>query len=219
MQEFRGGEENKPHSYEVTKIELLDSPGERENPDKPHSDAPSNSENKLLEGSETANESDSLPVSRTTNNSISAAKLLNGVEKSYDSGKKLLDESKDLTDGEVSFRNSDNSSVKVSDHAPIVVKHIANVAEKVGGKVHFRTTPSAGTALDRYDRALNAHGYMATESFMDNMLSLKELMKAVDPTIKKIEDVKSSDATAIDNANKNIDLIMQDAVERLDKLQ
>ena len=30
---------------------------------------------------------------------------------------------------------------------------------------------------------------------------------------------KSSDATAIDNANKNIDLIMQDAVERLDKLQ
>ncbi len=61
------------------------------------------------------------------------------------------------------------------------------------GTVHFRTTPSAGTAIDRYHRALNAHGYMATESFMDNMLSLKELMKAVDPSIKKIEDVKSSE--------------------------
>ena len=69
----------------------------------------------------------------------------------------------------------------------------AEYQEMTDGKVHFRTTPSTGTALDRYDRALNAHGYMATESFMDNMLSLKELMKSVDPTIKKIEDVKSSE--------------------------
>ena len=69
----------------------------------------------------------------------------------------------------------------------------AEYQEMTDGKVHFRTTPSTGTALDRYDRALNAHGYMATESFMDNMLSLKELMMAVDPSIKKIEDVKSSE--------------------------
>ena len=82
IQEFRGGEENKPHSYEVTKIELL-------------------------EGSEAAKESDSLHVSRTTNNSISAAKLLNGVEKSYDKGKKLLDESKDLAQGETRFRKNE----------------------------------------------------------------------------------------------------------------
>ena len=69
----------------------------------------------------------------------------------------------------------------------------AEYQEMTDGKVHFRTTPSTSTALDRYDRALNAHGYMATESFMDNMLSLKELMMAVDPSIKKIEDVKSSE--------------------------
>ena len=69
----------------------------------------------------------------------------------------------------------------------------AEYLEMTDGKVHFRTTPSTGTALDRYERALNAHGYMATESFMDNMLSLKELMMAVDPSIKKIEDVKSSE--------------------------
>lgn len=135
MQEFRGGEENKPHSYEVTKIELLegsktanesdslplsnatnnsenellDSPGERENPDKPHSDAPSNS--------------------------ISVAKLLNGVEKSYDSGKKLLEESKNLTDEETYFRNDNDSPVSISKDAPAVVKHVAKVAKATGGKV------------------------------------------------------------------------------------
>ena len=60
------------------------------------------------------------------------------------------------------------------------------------GQIHYRTAPSAATALDRYHSMLNAHGYMATEAFMDNMLSLEKLMKAVDPSIKKIEDVKSS---------------------------
>lgn len=137
MQEFRGGEENKPHSYEVTKIELLegsktanesdslplssatnnsenellDSPGERENPDKPHSDAPINS--------------------------ISVAKLLNGVEKSYDSGKKLLEESKNLTDEETYFRNDNDSPVSISKDAPAVVKHVAKVAKATGGKVNM----------------------------------------------------------------------------------
>ena len=64
--------------------------------------------------------------------------------------------------------------------------------EATDGQVHFRTAPSLGTATDRYHRALNAHGYMATESFMDNMLSLDKLMRAIDPSIKKIEDVESS---------------------------
>jgi predicted RNA methylase len=405
MQEFRGGEENKPHSYEVTKIELLDSPGKRENPDRPPSDAP--------------------------NNSIDTAKLLQGVEKSYDSGKKLLDESKNLTDGETFFRKESDKSGYVSlglskptepvaegASAPSVSERIGkaidkavkqtggkvkmvNSVEEIGneevrrdiengkqvtgwydektgevhlympnihdsytaektvwhetvghkgmrgllgdkfndymrdlwmdldnpinaelrayvkekmnmnhlgfydaieefiaksaedgkgepgfwnyiknkvtdalheigyrvspnvkdvkymlwlaknvqkygdsplwkmraeavkwkiehenveytkihggefyendgknhdfedmsreewdeatdGQIHYRTAPSAATALDRYHSMLNAHGYMATEAFMDNMLSLDKLMKAVDPSIKKIEDVKSS---------------------------
>ncbi len=460
MQEFRGGEENKPHSYEVTKIELLDSPGKRENPDRPPSDAsnnsidnkielpdtpgtavlpdsspldmtPSNSKNITSEGSEKANESDSLPLNSATNGYISTAKLLQGVEKSYDSGKKLLDESKDLTDGETFFRKESDKSGYASlglskpteplvdgDAAPSVSERIGKAidkaAEKTGGKVkmvnsveeigneqvrrdiengkqvtgwydentgevhlympnihdsytaektvwhetvghkgmrgllgdkfndymrglwmdldnpvnaelrayvkermgkdsmgfydaieefiaesaekgkgepgfwnyiknkvtdalhemgyrispnvkdvkymlwlaknvqkkgddpwwkmradavkwkiehenveytkihggefyendgknhdfedmtkeewdeatdgqiHYRTAPSAATALDRYHSMLNAHGYMATEAFMDNMLSLDKLMRAVDPSIKKIEDVKSS---------------------------
>lgn len=64
--------------------------------------------------------------------------------------------------------------------------------EATDGQIHFRTTPSAGTALDRYHRSLDEHGYMFTESYMDNMLSLKKLMNAIVPD-KKIEDNASSE--------------------------
>jgi hypothetical protein len=64
--------------------------------------------------------------------------------------------------------------------------------EVTDGDIHFRTTPSAGTALDRYHRSLDEHGYMFTESYMDNMLSLKKLMNAIVPD-KKIEDIASSE--------------------------
>lgn len=116
MQEFRGGEENKPHSYEVTKIELLDSPGKRENPDRP-------------------------PLV-SSSNSIDTAKLLQGVEKSYDSGKKLLDESKDLTDGETFFRKEGDGVVtpeKTSETSNAmserIIKTVEKVAKRTGGNV------------------------------------------------------------------------------------
>jgi hypothetical protein len=64
--------------------------------------------------------------------------------------------------------------------------------EATDGEIHFRTTPSTGTALDRYHRSLDEHGYMFTESYMDNMLSLKKLMNAIVPD-KKIEDIASSE--------------------------
>lgn len=64
--------------------------------------------------------------------------------------------------------------------------------EATDGEIHYRTAPSAATALDRYHHALDRHSYMATEAFMDNMLSLKKLMEAIDPSIRKIEDVNSS---------------------------
>lgn len=107
-----------------SKNELLDSPGKRENPDRPPLVSPSNS--------------------------ISAAKLLNGVEKSYDSGKKLLDESKDLTDGEVYFRNNNDGKTRELGDLPK-----AEYQEATDGRVHFRTTPS--TAIDSYHRVLNAY--------------------------------------------------------------
>ena len=64
--------------------------------------------------------------------------------------------------------------------------------EATDGEIHLRTTPSAGTELDRYHRSLDEHGYMFTESYMDNMLSLKKLMNAIVPD-KKIEDIASSE--------------------------
>lgn len=68
----------------------------------------------------------------------------------------------------------------------------AEYQEATDGQIHFRTTPSAGTALDRYHRSLDAHGYMFTESYKDNMLSLKNLMTAIVPGVK-IEDIASSE--------------------------
>ena len=140
MQEFRGGEENKPHSYEVTKIELLDAPGTAVLPDSsPLDTTPSNSKNITSEGSEKANESDSLPLNSATNGYISTAKLLQGVEKSYDSSKKLLDESKNLTDGETFFRKEGDGVVtpeKTSNAmSERIIKTVEKVAKKTGGKV------------------------------------------------------------------------------------
>lgn len=141
MQEFRGGEENKPHSYEVTKIELLDAPGTAVLPDSsPLDTTPSNSKNITSEGSEKANESDSLPLNSATNGYISTAKLLQGVEKSYDSGKKLLDESKNLTDGETLFREESDKPNEASSglSKPLnerIGKAIDKAAEQTGGKV------------------------------------------------------------------------------------
>lgn len=68
----------------------------------------------------------------------------------------------------------------------------ADYQEATDGQIHFRTTQTAATAIDRYHRSLDAHGYMATESYMDNMLSLKKLMNAIVPD-KKIEDIASSE--------------------------
>ena len=60
------------HSYEVTKIELVEAPF--------------------------ANNVTDEPVAMTSTNSISAAKLLNGVEKSYEPGVKVLDVSEKMQD-------------------------------------------------------------------------------------------------------------------------
>lgn len=145
MQEFRGGEENKPHSYEVTKIELLDSPGKRENPDRPPLVSSNNSIDNKIELPDTPGTAvlpDSSPLDMTPSNSIDTAKLLQGVEKSYDSGKKLLDESKNLTDGETFFRKEGDGVVtpeKTSGTSNAVseriIKTVEKVAKRTGGKV------------------------------------------------------------------------------------
>lgn len=86
--------------------------------------------------------------------------------------------------------------------------------EATDGEIHFRTTPSAGTALDRYHRSLDEHGYMFTESYMDNMLSLKKLMNAIVPN-KKIEDIASSENPYI--LQNTIQGAMSDAAQMFER--
>ena len=68
MHEYRGTENSRPHSYEVAKIELLDD----------------NAQNRQPTNMEANNGAES------NNNSISVAKLIKNVEKSYDKGKNFL---------------------------------------------------------------------------------------------------------------------------------
>ena len=71
MYEYRRTSEQKkntPHSYEVTKIELLEAPWWN----------------------------DHQHAAMTSNNSISGAKLLQNVEQSYEKGKKVIDESRKM---------------------------------------------------------------------------------------------------------------------------
>lgn len=98
----------------------------------------------------------------------------------------------------------------------------ADYQEATDGQIHFRTTPTAATALDRYHRSLDAHGYMATESYMDNMLSLKKLMNAIVPD-KKIEDIASSENPyilqnvmqgAMSNASKMFEINIMSPLEK-----
>ncbi len=86
MHEFRGNQSNKAYAYEVTKIELVDVPATSEN-------------------------TESRPVDFSSTNSISLAKVLKGVEKSYDNGKKLLAESKSLSHGEEFFREDGDTPI------------------------------------------------------------------------------------------------------------
>lgn len=98
----------------------------------------------------------------------------------------------------------------------------ADYQEATDGQIHFRTTPTAATALDRYHRSLDAHGYMATESYMDNMLSLKKLMNAIVPD-KKVEDIASSENPyilqnvmqgAMSNASKMFEINIMSPLEK-----
>ena len=98
---------NAPHDYRVTKIELLISGS-------PTSNALSNSIGEVLDGQTTKPLSVSSRKSNTTNGSkrangyVHVAKLLQDVGKSYDLGKKLLEESKIADESTDLYRDSDD---------------------------------------------------------------------------------------------------------------
>ncbi len=91
------GKSNSPHSYEVTKIELL--------------------EKQTAPGAQEAH-------FEIKTDYLGTANLLKGVEKSYDKGKKLLDESEDLTN------EGDNEEQKTWIDANDVAKPIIEYAKK-----------------------------------------------------------------------------------------
>ena len=128
----------KAHNYEVTKIELIEAPS--------------------TYGLEANHEH----LAMTSASSISVAKLLKDVEKSYDSGKKVLDESR-KSDEDTAVYRIDNDDA----------------------------TPRAN-ARAAYERMVSSAKNQFTEAVQDSMLSLKNLYKAIldaEGKSKSIEEV------------------------------
>lgn len=99
IKESRENREGKAYAYEVTKIELIKAP--------------------FTEVSSISN-----LMAMTSTNSISLAKLLQTVEKSYDKGKKLLDASK-LADEDTSLYRETNEISYKKQKAEIYLRYSA----------------------------------------------------------------------------------------------
>lgn len=126
-----------PHSFEVTKIELL--PEE------------SNSTMKPM-------------VSRDNNAGVpyGAAKLLNGVEKSYDSGKKLLDES---AKEDVMSRQGDGYGA----YSDAEVSYLNDPVSRVWGKNRFSKKLQAEFAARERQRMANRIQELVDRMHLDNV--------------------------------------------------
>ena len=105
-------EANKAYSYEATKIELLE--GTISKTEGSRDLEPSNSKPELSAGQHEKAFGLTSTFSRYSDNSIAAAKLLKGVEKTYEPGKKLLDESEKSSKDGALYRESDNQSATES---------------------------------------------------------------------------------------------------------
>ena len=93
-------------------------------------------------------------LGRDTNDSISAAKLLKDVEMSYSPGKKLLDESKDLPEGETKF------------------------SRRVSGRL-ANTGNTSCVAQDIYEQAVRGRKFEWDEAWHDSLVSVKALQDAL----------------------------------------
>lgn len=104
------------HNYELTKIELLDAPS--------------------VGGIETSNR----PVAMTSNSSISVAKLLKDVEKSYDSGKKVLDESRKAGENPILYRDGEETEDIWKDKSMGLHERTTAAAMRLADKHHENKT-------------------------------------------------------------------------------
>ena len=104
-----GSHKNAPHkayTYEVTEIELLDSTNGKGVPSTSY----------------TSNSNDS----KRANGYVHVAKLLNGVEKSYDNGKKLLDESKKA---DIAASDKGSAALRLGERLNTKVNIVSDVSE------------------------------------------------------------------------------------------
>ena len=165
----RKSEGVKPYSYEVTKIELLS--GSSQN---------------------------GTSWSNALNNSISGAKLLENVEKSYDPGVKLLDASE---------KNSESPSL-----FSIRPEFLTPISEGLGDidNETFSIIPASTIAQEWYDEAVRVEGGWKgfrnkfAESWFDEVRSVLKLQEAIEmQTGKPIRGMDNAYAQLIALSSKN----------------
>lgn len=116
---------NKEYSYEVTNVELL----------------------------EGKSSSSSNGVSNVSDVFVTGAKLLQGVEKSYEKGKKLLDESeKSNTNSDKTTRFRTSQQLNETPQSRAIRTHVTRLSEKLGGE-RFETIEDADHIEDEEMRS------------------------------------------------------------------
>lgn len=189
---------NAPHDYRVTKIELLISGS-------PTSNALSNSNGEVLDGQTTKPLSVSSRKSNTPNGSkrangyVHVAKLLQDVGKSYDLGKKLLEESKLADESTDLYRDSDDvwtdGSMGLQERMTAAATRLANnhredktlrndAMRAIGGNLaDLRKAMSLQRTFDRttVKRVADLARVLITNGYINNATSgeIKRLLSAV----------------------------------------
>lgn len=141
------------HNYELTKIELLDAPS--------------------VGGIETSNR----PVAMTSNSSISVAKLLKDVEKSYDSGKKVLDESRKADEDPILYRDGEETE---------------DIWKDKSMGLHERTTAAAMRLADKHqeNKTLRNDAMRAIGNNLADLRKAMSLQRRFDvATVKRVSDL------------------------------
>ncbi len=141
------------HNYELTKIELLDAPS--------------------VGGIETSNR----PVAMTSNSSISVAKLLKDVEKSYDSGKKVLDESRKADENPILYRDGGETE---------------DIWKDKSMGLHERTTAAAMRLADKHqeNKTLRNDAMRAIGNNLADLRKAMSLQRKFDmATVKRVSDL------------------------------
>ena len=154
MQEFRGDETSKPHSYEAIKIELLASPI-----------------NASFIRSFNIGQNDS-DAKESTRISISGANLLNNVEKSKDSGKNLLEESKKSVGIEELLRKHAQNGIV--EHRLVNESVIDDVVSGFAEKYHL----SIDSVRDYYEGMAGEDLHQAQQAYYAIYRAYKENVKA-----------------------------------------